>query len=201
MASSQQKRQLNKIIKNIDKLYDSNIHIIMKNATPNDKKYLAAIISSQKQKGGNNDVNQSLIDINLIASGNREIKQIVENLKLTTKNLLEELILTKEENKILKQQIRNLDKGVKELDKTKCKEKLQQAQKYIEQFLQVRKAMIGLVAFIKKKVITQSSKLKFLSKPPLEYEDDLEIIQKIQIKKPTCENVQGILDELAQLKS
>ena len=82
-------RQLHKIIKDIDKLYDSSIHTIIKKATPNDKKYLAAILSSQR--GGS--VNDSLMDINLIASGNREIKQIVENLKSTTKNIVEELSL------------------------------------------------------------------------------------------------------------
>lgn len=195
----QNNRQLYKIIKNIDTLYDSNIHMIMKKASPNDRKYLAAII--KEQKGGDLNTDQSLVDLNLIASGNREIKQIVKNLKATTKSLIEELNLTKQENKILKEQIRNLEKGVNKLDKTKCKEKLKQAQKYIEQFLQVRKAIIGLVAFIKKKILIQSTKLSFLSKPPLEYEDDLEMIQKIQIKKPTCENVQGIIDELEEYQN
>lgn len=192
--SSQQKRQLNKLIKQIDKLYESNIHTIIKKASPNDKKYLASII--QHQKGGNGNGNDSLVDLGLIASGNREIKQIVENLKNTTKSIFEELQLSKQENKILKEKLRTLDHGVRQLDKTKCKEMLQQAQKYIEKFLEVRKAMIGLVSFIKKKVVTESSKLKFLSKPLLDYEDDLQILQNIQIKNPTCENVQGILDEL-----
>jgi hypothetical protein len=195
---SHQRRQFNKIVKSIDKLYDSNIHTIIKNATPNDKKYLAAIISNQR---GGNSSSSSSIDISLIASGNREIKQIVENLKSTTKSLLEELELTKQENKILKDQIRKLDQGVQKLDKTKCKEKMKLAKKYIEQFLQVRKAMIGLVSFIKKKVVVQSFKLKFLSKPPLEWEDDLENMQKIQIKNPTCENVQGILNELEEYQN
>lgn len=196
IMSSQQKRQLNKIIKQIDKLYESNIHTIIKKASPNDKKYLASII--HHQKGGDSDANDSLVDLGLIASGNREIKQIVENLKNTTKSIFEELLLSKQENKILKEKLRTLDKGVKQLDKTKCKEMLQQAQIYIEHFLEVRKAMIGLVAFIKKKVVTESSKLKFLSKPPLEYEDDLQVLQNIQIRNPTCENVQGILDELQE---
>lgn len=199
MTSNQQQRmQFNKIIKSIDKLYDSNIHTIIKNAIPNDKKYLAAIISNQT---GSSSSSSPLIDISLIASGNREIKQIVENLKSTTKSLLEELDLTKQENKILKDQIRKLNQGEQKFDKTKCNEKIKLAQKYIEQFLQVRKAMIGLVAFIKKKVIIQSLKLKFLTKPLLEWEKDLKKMQKIQIKKPICENVQEILNKLEEYQN
>ena len=190
-------RHLNKIAKDIDKLYDSNIHTIIKRATPNDKKYLAAIVTGQR--GGNDST--AIDHISLIASGNREIKQIVENLKSTTKTLLSELELTKQENKILKSQLKNLDKGVAKLDKTKCKELLKQAQQYIEQFLEVRKAMIELVSFIKKKIITNSKKLKFLSRPPLEYEDDLEALKSIQIKKPSCDNVKGILAELEEYQN
>ena len=192
-------RQLNRIIKDIDKLYDSNIHAIIKKATPNDKKYLVAIMTSQQQ--GGSSTQQALMDLSLITSGNREIKQIVMSLKSTIQNLVNELDLSKQENKFLKDQIRNLDKGVSKLDKTKCKQKMKQAQEYIQQFLEVRKAMINLVSFIKKKVVTNSTKLKFLSKPPQYYENKLEELQKIQIKKPTCENVQGILEELEEYQN
>ena len=194
-------RKLTKIVNDIDKLYNSNIHTIIKNATPNDKKYLAAIMNQQQGGNSQNMNNISLNELSLIASGNREIKQIVENLKLTTTNLINELELTKQENKILKEKIRNLDKGVAKLDKTNCKQLLKQAQQYIERFLEIRKAMITLVDFTKEKVLLNSNKLKFLSKPPLEYEDDLEMLKNIKIKSPSCENVEGILQELEEYQN
>lgn len=130
-------KQLNKMINHIDTLYDLNIHHIIKKVKPEEKNYLASLISSESS-------------IYFISSGNREIKSSVKFLKTTIKQLYENYELLKEENDILKEQIRNQDNN--KLCKKTCQDNFRKAQKYIEHFLKVRKTILKIETFDKTKI-------------------------------------------------
>ena len=191
------KKQFYKILKKIDELRSNTLYKRVKRLSNNDKKYLASIIVKPKQIGGGDGDN----NISLILDGNKEIKRTVENLKTTMKNIVDELMLTKTENKTLKLQLKNLDKDIVKLDKSSCVDQIKQAEKYIENFLNVKKSITDVVSFTKKLLVSQSPKLELLIKSPIEYDNDLKKINQIKINKPQCENVNGIIEELEEYQN